>query len=89
MGVTSVLVLLLLGCLLSLTPLALASPPDPPWIAGIYDDVVCLLTSSSGAIETVDLAKARPLLRVAGGYRLSRPTGRRALQVSPLTPAHH
>jgi len=71
MGVRGGLVLLLLACLISLIPLAEARPPDPTWIAGIYDngdydDVVCLLTSGSGAIETVALAKAPPLMLVAG-----------------------
>src|SRR5215468_3237905 len=32
------LVLLLLACLVSLTPLAYASPPDPTWTDGFYDD---------------------------------------------------
>ncbi len=54
-----------------LTPLAYASPPDPSWIAGIYDNddydnVVSFVTSSNGAIEAVALAKARPLLPVGG-----------------------
>lgn len=62
-------VLLLLGYLISLTLCAEARPPDPTWIPGIYDDdddVVCLLTSGSGAIEAGAFAKARPLLPVAG-----------------------
>src|SRR5262249_36795621 len=71
MGVRGAFVLLLLACLISLTPLAEARPPDPTWIAGIYDDnnyddVVYLVISGSGAIETVALAKARPLLPLAG-----------------------
>lgn len=71
MGVRSTLVLLLLACLISLTPFAQAGPPDPTWIAGIYDDddyddIVCLLTSSSGAIETGPLGNAQPPLLVAG-----------------------
>ena len=40
----------------ALTPLAHASPSDPSWIAGLwddadYDDVVILITSSVGAVE--------------------------------------
>jgi len=71
MEVRSVFVLLLLACHISLTPLAQASPPDPMWIVGVYDDddyddVVCLVTSSHGTIETVGLANAHPLLPVAG-----------------------
>src|SRR5258705_1675495 len=71
MGVRSLFVLLLLACHIALTPLAHASPPDPTWISGIYDDadyddVVCLVTSGLGTIETVGLANAHPLLPVAG-----------------------
>jgi len=71
MGVRSLFVLLLLACHIALTPLAHASPPDPTWISGIYDDadyddVVCLVTSGDGTIETVDLTNAHPLRPVAG-----------------------
>ncbi len=71
MGVRSLFVLLLLACHIALTPLAQASPPDPTWIEGIYDDadyddVVCLVTSSHGTLEMVGLPSARPLLPVAG-----------------------
>lgn len=69
MRVRGGLALLLLGYLISLTLCAEARPPDPTWIAEIYEDddhVVCLLTSGSGAIETGAFAKAGPLLPVAG-----------------------
>jgi hypothetical protein len=54
---------LLLGAMLSLTPLAQASPPDQTWIAGLYDnadydDVVCAVTA---AIASLDLRPAPPL----------------------------
>jgi hypothetical protein len=51
------LVLFLLSvALLALTPLAYASPPDPSWIQGVYDDgdfddVVVLLTSAVGVVD--------------------------------------
>lgn len=32
------LIAILLNCLVFLVPLAAASPPDPVWISGIYDD---------------------------------------------------
>jgi len=46
----------LLLTLIALAPLAAASPPDPLWIAGIYDaadsdDVVQLLTALDGAVD--------------------------------------
>jgi hypothetical protein len=48
----AVIGLLLAAILVALVPLAYASPPDPTWIAGVwddgdYDDVVILATSSS------------------------------------------
>jgi hypothetical protein len=58
----------LLGAIVTavLTPLAYASPPDPSWIAGIYDDgdyddVVCLITSSNGTIDAVGPVSDPPL----------------------------
>jgi len=49
-------VLVLLGLLIVLTPLAQASPPDQTWIGGFYDDadyddVVLLVTGSLHAIQ--------------------------------------
>ncbi|HKW96050.1 MAG TPA: hypothetical protein VJX92_29450 [Methylomirabilota bacterium] len=71
MGVANALLFLLLACLVSLTPLAQASPPDPTWIPGIYDnadydDVVSLVTNSEGAVKLVDATQALPLLPAAG-----------------------
>jgi hypothetical protein len=55
--------LVLGGVLALLTPLALASPPDPSWIRGVYDDgdldnVVMLIMSSAGVLEPSPLDKA-------------------------------
>ncbi len=59
-----VLALFLIGCIVILTPLAQASPPDPSWIKGVYDDddfdnVVVSVTS---AVSTVELAPLLGLL---------------------------
>jgi len=48
-----------------LTPMAYASPPDPSWIHGLYDDgdfddVVVLVTSGSGVVELTLLADVSP-----------------------------
>lgn len=48
----------------ALTPLAHASPPDPSWVAGLwddadYDDIVILITASVGAVEPPLLSDAR------------------------------
>jgi hypothetical protein len=49
---------LLLVALAVLTPLALASPPDPLWVGGLFDaadfdDVVVAVTSADGATDGV------------------------------------
>jgi hypothetical protein len=54
---------LLVGAMLSLTPLAQASPPDQTWIPGLYDnadydDVVRAVTA---AIASLDLRPVPPL----------------------------
>ena len=55
----------------ALTPLAHASPSDPSWIAGFwddgdYDDIVILITSSVGAVEPHLLSDARLVQPVVG-----------------------
>ena len=50
------LALILLGCLLVLAPLAYASPSDPTWGSGVYDDadfdaIVDFITSEAGVVE--------------------------------------
>jgi len=53
--------------LLFLAPLAGASPPDPLWIAGIYDerdldDVVIAVASASAELAQVACAPEKPIL---------------------------
>lgn len=50
----------LLPVLVVLTPLAYASPPDPVWVSGFFDDadqddVVVLITSAGAAIDPFPL----------------------------------
>ncbi len=52
------LILVLVALLLTLTTMAYASPPDPSWISGLYDDadfddVVDYITSASGLVHTL------------------------------------
>ncbi len=61
--VTVALLLLILGG--GLTALAYASPPDPVWIRGIYDDadyddVVVLITSTAATVAQVFVADWGP-----------------------------
>jgi hypothetical protein len=68
-----------------LTPLAYASPPDPPWIPGIYDDgdyddVMGLITSEVGVValrppvEVRLFAPQRTPLPEGAANRLSTPS---------------
>jgi hypothetical protein len=54
------LVAALLTALVALTPLAYASPPDPAWVSGFfddgdYDDAVFLITSSQATVDAFPL----------------------------------
>jgi hypothetical protein len=66
---TSTLLLrgVLVSVLLTLPVLAYVSPPDPTWIAGFwddadYDDVVILITSTSGIADANPFVEVKPLL---------------------------
>jgi hypothetical protein len=59
------IVLLLVALTLALTGLAYASPPDPTWTRGMYDDadfddVVGYITSASGLVEVIAVPDLRP-----------------------------
>jgi hypothetical protein len=64
------LAILVAAVMMSLVILAHASPPDPDWIGGFwdngdYDDVVLLVTSGVGAAESHLMAEARPVVLVS------------------------
>ena len=65
------LVVLLLGTLLTLPPCAYASPTDPTWIPGLYDDSDYddVIVSITGAVTAVDsrIADASGLVTVCLG----------------------
>ncbi len=49
----------------ALTPLAYASPPDPTWVSGIFDDddaddAVFLITSSTATLDAVPRYDSAP-----------------------------
>src|SRR5262249_40449572 len=49
----------------SLSVLAYASPPDPSWVRGVYDDadfddVVCLILANTGLVDDSAPVKGRP-----------------------------
>jgi len=64
-------VLVLASALLTLAALAHASPPDPTWLPGLYDDadyddVVLLVTSSVGDLGAGPPTQIRPLPLLVG-----------------------
>ncbi len=64
------LALLVAAAMMSLAVLAHASPPDPDWIGGFwdnadYDDVVLLVTSGLGAADSHSTDEARPVVLVS------------------------
>jgi hypothetical protein len=64
----ALLLLLLVG---GLTSLAYASPPDPAWIRGIYDDadyddVIVMITSAASATAPVLLVNLRQIAPFVG-----------------------
>jgi len=72
------LVLLLLVCLCGLSPLAYASPPDPTWIDGIFDDadgddVIISISWAAWAVEFDPLAVVTPLFASVSFVPLGEP----------------
>src|SRR5262245_1937020 len=71
------LIALILGvALVAIVPAGHASPPDPSWIGGLYDngdfdDVVLLITSTLGAIQPTSVWSSR---RIASAGGLVTPT---------------
>ena len=77
---------LLLGVLLTLPALAHASPVDPTWIHGFYDDndyddVILFIT---GAVSAVDSRIADPIGVVAVCLGLITPSQPRSVPAHPL-----
>jgi len=61
--------LVLLSSLLLLATLAYASPPDPSWISGLYDDadfdsIIGLITSDAGVVEPLGVSGTGPTAAV-------------------------
>lgn len=65
--------LVLVATLAALTPAAFASPPDPTWIAGFYDngdhdDVILLVTSTSSTPVELSVRAVRPDLATGDSH---------------------
>jgi hypothetical protein len=86
----------IVGALILTAPIALASPPDPSWIAGIYDgadgdDVVTLVYETAG-VEAVSLGSVLPLPRssnvsIVSGPRAIRGFAPHQFSRGPPTPS--
>jgi hypothetical protein len=82
-------VIVLATLLTALAPMAHASPPDPSWIPGVYDegdfdDVVALVTQTAGRVDTTPLDDRGPELVVVD---LLGPVSEHALPSSPRSPS--
>ena len=78
---------LLVALIVGLPILAYASPPDPSWGHGVYDDadfddIVCLIIASSGLVEDICAASPRPLFTLTDAEL---PPNERSIASSPLT----
>jgi len=72
------LAVLLLGVLLTLPPIAHATPTDPVWIPGLYDDndyddVVLFLTGAVSAVDSGVVDLVGPVVVCLGLITPSRP----------------
>ncbi len=79
--------LCLVAAILTLTPVAHASPPDQTWIAGLYDDtdfddIVLLISSNLGAVDPGVVLSSRPVATVIS---LLAPASTFAPTISPLS----
>jgi hypothetical protein len=75
----------------AVTPLAYASPPDPSWVKGIYDDadfddVVGFITSGAGVVEPFLQADLRPVPPLVGDAPQPEPESVSSLLGSSLQP---
>ena len=71
------LVVLVLLPVATLTPLAEASPPDPTWIGGFYDngdhdDVILAITSAAAILDAHLWDRSSPTLVVIGSVHEGR-----------------
>src|SRR5215470_15913843 len=79
---------ILVGLMLTITPLAWASPIDPTWVKGVYDDadfddVVLYLTSGTFAFPALPLDGLLPILHAV----FSDPVPEESIAPAPALPA--
>ena len=87
------LAVLLLSAVVTLTPLAYATPPDPAWIPGFWDDadhddLIFRITSDVGAIEPHPASDGGPVRAVVDAVpQTDERLDRSRAHSSPLTRA--
>ena len=87
---------LLLGVLLALPPCAHASPTDPTWIPGFYDDndyddVILFITGAVSAVDSAVVDPVGPVVVCLGLIPASKPqraTARPLESLSTRAPPH-
>jgi hypothetical protein len=90
---TRLVALLILIAIASLTPLAHASPPDPTWVAGLWDDgdhddVILLVCATAAAMHSAlpTLDSRRAVVGVVTGLDPDAPPFRAAAPVATRAP---
>ena len=90
---TRLVALLILIAMTALTPLAHASPPDPTWVAGLWDDgdhddVILLVCASAAAMHSAPptLDSRRAVVGVVTGLDPDAPPFRAAAPVATRAP---
>jgi len=90
---TRLVALLILIAIAALTPLAHASPPDPTWVAGLWDDgdhddVILLVCATAAAVHSPPptLDSRRAIVGVVTGLDPDAPPFRAAAPVATRAP---
>src|SRR5215813_4192264 len=84
-----VVVLILTGTLLALIPAAHSSPPDPTWIAGLYDDAdhdeaILAIIDGTGLVASKSLVISRASLFTARLHSVDSPRPSLSSQDRPV-----
>ena len=97
MKLRGLLLLILLATMVPLTPMAYASPPDPVWVNGFFDDadfddVVVFLTSTCATLDLFRLDSLQPFLAFstpvgspAEEHTIARPAGPTEARAPPAS----
>ncbi len=87
----SIVAIVVVSIVMVLRTAAFASPPDPDWIAGFWDngdhdDAVILITSTAAIADVRPGFTAAPVRLVVAEVELSCPSARSTFPLSPQRP---